>query len=304
MNEKRRSVRCFLVFSIPKHLTIWRNMCTIRVPLAGRGAGGCAAGGRRQLSAPGEKTQGGEMKAWEAGVVHLESWLAAYAEAVEKVFADRIKFIGIQGSYARGEASASSDIDVVMILDELNMEDLARYRGAIAAMPEREKICGFVSGLGELKGWPPQELFQFYHDTRAIRGSLDFLLPLIGDNDVEQAALMGASNIYHMCVHNYVHERSGEMLRALLKAAVFVLQAKHFLKTRRYISKRAELMSELEGMDLRVLQAAAEVKAQPAGAENGFDSLSGLLLAWSGGLICKKASQPADLRNAPPIFQI
>ena len=223
--------------------------------------------------------------------MHLERWLAAYAEAVENVFADRIVLIGIQGSYARGEASPSSDRDVVMILDQLNMDDLARYRDAISALPEREKICGFVSGLEELKSWPPQELFQFYHDTRAVRGSLDFLLPLIGDGDVEQAVLMGASNIYHMCVHNYVHERSGEILRGLLKAAVFVLQAKHFLKTHRYISKRAELLSELEGSDLRVLQAAAEVKARPADSEERFEALSGLLFAWSSGLICKTDSE-------------
>ena len=87
--------------------------------------------------------------------------------------------MGLQGSRARGEAGAESDIDTVLILDELSASDLARLRQAVAELPERDKLCGFVSGKEELRSWERSELFQFYNDTRPIFGSLDFLLPLL-----------------------------------------------------------------------------------------------------------------------------
>ena len=37
-------------------------------------------------------------------------------------------FVGLQGSYARGEATEASDIDVVVVLDELYFADLLKYR--------------------------------------------------------------------------------------------------------------------------------------------------------------------------------
>ena len=42
------------------------------------------------------------------------------------------------------------DIDAVLILDEFTPEDLRRYRHMLDTLPEREKICGFVSGREEL----------------------------------------------------------------------------------------------------------------------------------------------------------
>ena len=79
-----------------------------------------------------------------------------------------------------------------------------------------------------LARWDRSELFQFYHDTAILYGSLDFLRPLIAREDIQRAVLTGACTIYHGCVHNVLHEKDPEILRALLKAAVFTLQAKHY----------------------------------------------------------------------------
>ena len=40
----------------------------------------------------------------------LDRWLDKYIEAVDAAFGARIVFIGLQGSYARGEAHEGSDI--------------------------------------------------------------------------------------------------------------------------------------------------------------------------------------------------
>ena len=67
-------------------------------------------------------------------------------------------FIGLQGSYARGEATETSDIDVVFILDELRANDLKIYSDMLDALPNRELVCGFVSGKAELYGWESSDL--------------------------------------------------------------------------------------------------------------------------------------------------
>ena len=72
-------------------------------------------------------------------MLDIESWLPLWSRAVLDEFGDRVRFLGIQGSRARGEAREDSDIDVVTVLDQLGPEDIARLRCALAGLPNREK---------------------------------------------------------------------------------------------------------------------------------------------------------------------
>ena len=47
----------------------------------------------------------------------MKEWLNRFAERVLQTFPGRTLFVGIQGSQGRGEATADSDIDVVVVLD-------------------------------------------------------------------------------------------------------------------------------------------------------------------------------------------
>ena len=73
-------------------------------------------------------------------------------EAVQVQFGPRVWFIGLQGSFGRGEATAESDLDVVLILDAVSAADLRAYSAMLDRLPERERVCGFVSGKGS--SWP------------------------------------------------------------------------------------------------------------------------------------------------------
>ena len=84
-------------------------------------------------------------------------------------------FVGLQGSYARGKATKSSNIDTVVILDQLSTDDILKYDQALSTLPYRELICGFISGKEEISNWSPADLFQFYHDTKPIICTLDDL---------------------------------------------------------------------------------------------------------------------------------
>ena len=50
-------------------------------------------------------------------MIDIKSWLDEFLKALSDTFAERICFVGLQGSYGRGEATENSDIDVVVILD-------------------------------------------------------------------------------------------------------------------------------------------------------------------------------------------
>ena len=175
-------------------------------------------------------------------MIDINIWLDVFIQKLNEVFKNRIWFVGLQGSYGRGEATDTSDIDVVVILDELNASDIQAYNNMLDTLPHRELTCGFLSGKDEILNWEPSDLFQFYHDTTPIKGSLDNLLPLIDSAAIDRAIKIGACNIYHGCVHNMLHEKSEDILRGLYKAASFVVQAIVFKQTGNYIKHQSQLL--------------------------------------------------------------
>ncbi len=187
----------------------------------------------------------------------------------------------MQGSYGRGEATETSDIDVVVILDQLRKNDLKAYREMLDTLPNRELVCGFISGKDELLNWETSDLFQFYYDTAPIKGTLDCLLEKIDKHTVKRAIKIGACNIYHACVHNFVHEKSDDILRSLYKSAVFVLQAVYFYETGKYIKSKTELQNAINPPSA-VLQTALNLKN---GADVKFEEMSELLLNWAKAVI-------------------
>lgn len=164
-----------------------------------------------------------------------------FLSALDENFGDKIWFVGLQGSYGRNEATDTSDIDVVVIFDELKSKDIDNYNQMLNGLTNREVICGFVSGKDELLNWEPSDLFQFYNDTKPIKGSLDDLLPLIDHKAIQRSIKIGVCNIYHGCVYNMLFDKNDEILKGLYKSASFVVQAIHFKQTGKYVSYLTDL---------------------------------------------------------------
>lgn len=215
-------------------------------------------------------------------MIDISVWMNDFLRALDEKFAERVWFVGLGGSYSRGEASESSDIDTVVILDSLSAQDIESYGRMLDTLPHRELVCGFISGKDELLAWEPSDLFQFYHDTKPIKGSLDALLSLIDGEAVRRAVKLGACNIYHGCVHNMLHEKNADILAGLYKSASFVLQAKTFVETGRYISRQSDLLSVLSEDDRAVAENFLHLKR---GGTVDFERASDVLFAWSKKLI-------------------
>ena len=211
-------------------------------------------------------------------MVNIDVWIDSFTHKLKSVFENRIEFIGLQGSYGRGEASRTSDIDIVVILDKLQTSDIQIYNDMLDTMPHRELICGFVSGKAELLNWEPSDLFQFYYDTTPIVGSIDYLLPLIDDTAVTRAIKIGACNIYHGCVHNMLHEKSEDILKGLYKAATFVVQAIVYKQTKRYIKSKEALLAVAELPEQAIIENFLKYKSCE-GVD--FDMASQSLFGWA-----------------------
>ncbi len=209
----------------------------------------------------------------------IKCWLHTFVKTLHDTFAERIWFVGLQGSHARNEATENSDIDVVVILDKLTVADIKTYNTILDTLPNRELICGFLSGKNELLNWEPSDLFQFYHDTKPIIGNLDVLLPLLDKGTINRAIKIGACNIYHGCVHNMLHEKSAEILKGLYKAASFVVQAIVFIEKEKYISRQKDLFAFVADEEQTIIETFLHLKN---GGGVNFDAMSETLFRWSG----------------------
>ena len=211
-------------------------------------------------------------------MINIENWMETFIAKLNETFENRVWFVGLQGSYGRGEATESSDIDVVVILDELVVEDIKSYGVMLDTLPNRELICGFLSGKDEIFRWEPSDLFQFCYDTTPIKGSLDEVLALVDETAVDRAIKIGTCNIYHGCVHNMLHEKSEDILRGLYKSASFVVQAIAFKQTGNYISHQKELLQVVSSDERVIVETFLNLKN---GGIVDFNLMSETLFAWS-----------------------
>ena len=211
-------------------------------------------------------------------MIEINTWMNGFLKSINEAFGSRVWFVGLQGSYGRGEARDTSDIDVVVILDELSTADIKAYNDMLDTLPHRELICGFVSGKDELLNWEPSDLFQFCNDTTPITGSLDEVMAVVDDDAVNRAIKIGACNIYHGCVHNLLHEKSEDILKGLYKSASFVIQAITFKQTGKYIRSQSDLLQIALPEEQRIINTSTYLKN---GGTVDFEKMSQELFVWS-----------------------
>ena len=211
-------------------------------------------------------------------MIDITIWMPKFLQALNETFGNRVWFVGLQGSYGRGEATETSDIDVVVILDELSAMDIHTYNTMLDVLPHRELICGFLSGKDEILHWESSDLFQFCYDTTPIKGSLDEVLAVVDESAVNRAIKLGACNIFHGCVHNMLYEKNEDILRGLYKSASFVVQAIAFKQTGNYISHQKDLLQVVSSDERSIVETFLNLKI---GGTVDFNSMSETLFAWS-----------------------
>ena len=215
-------------------------------------------------------------------MVNIESYISRLTQLLKDRFGSRLLYVGLQGSYLRGEANENSDIDIMVILDELTLKDMDAYRQLVHSLEEPDKSCGFICGRADLANWNPLEMANLLGSTGDYFGRLADFVPSFSREDQRNFVKMSLNNLYHELCHRYIHaDRAAneEALPFTYKGVFFILQNLHCLRTGRFLSTRAELLEALEGEDRTVLELSNGMKR---GESFDFDSSWNLLFHWCG----------------------
>lgn len=213
-------------------------------------------------------------------MINCEAYLAHLTERLGQKFSDRLLYIGLQGSYLRGEADENSDFDVMLVLDELMPEDLDAYREILQEAGHYEKSCGFICGREDLAHWNALELCHLLHTTKDVHGCLADLLPAYTEEDQRNFVRISLCNLYHELCHRYIHRSRENNIAALpvtYRGVFFILQNLHYLRTGTFVQTKAEMTDVLEGDDREVMRLCVDLKH--AGAYD-FEAAYSLLFRW------------------------
>lgn len=210
-------------------------------------------------------------------MLDVNSYLDDLIRNCQAAFGNRLLYVGIQGSYQRGEARKDSDIDVMIILDRFSVQDMDIYRAILQRIGSYERSCGFICGREEMLRWNPLEVCQLLHTTRDLVGTLtDYLPPAAREDEINYVKL-SLGNLYHELCHRYVHrdrDRNITAFRGTCKGLFFLLQNLHYLESGRFVLTRKELKEAVAEEDRRML----ELVELPDGFD--FDQAFGLLFTW------------------------
>ena len=201
----------------------------------------------------------------------ISLFMESFKENLLCLFGDNLLFLGIQGSYGRGEAKETSDIDPVIIFQHCGKDELLRYRAYIDTLPEKDILCGFVSSIDELRAWESADRAQLILDTKPVYRDLAELCPPITMDDIRRAVQQGACAIYHASSHNILHARNWLILPDLYKSARFTIRMKHYLQTGVYVSAFRELITVVDEEEKAILET-----QNPSTEEDAF-----MLLEWA-----------------------
>lgn len=202
-------------------------------------------------------------------MIDVENYIAEITAKLRAKFGERLVYVGLQGSYLRGEATDTSDVDVMVVLDRLSVDDLDGYRAIVESLPRPDLSCGFICGADDLAKWNPLEICHLLHTTRDCFGSLAELVPDHDERDLRNFVKMSVNNLYHELCHGYIHADRAEFavrLPALYKSTFFVLQNLHYLRGGEFAQSKRQLLSMLDGADREVLD-----RAMRLSAGEGFD---------------------------------
>ena len=174
-------------------------------------------------------------------LVDIADYTKRLTEELKMKFGKRLLYVGLQGSYLRGEATPESDIDIMLVLDEIHSKDLNVYRQILKELGEYNRACGFVCGRNELLNWFPEEICHVLHTTSDIYGKLSDIVPNYSKKDVANYIKMSVGNLYHMLCHRRIHsemEKNVNKLPLAKRDIFFILQNLYYLEYNTFIEKK------------------------------------------------------------------
>ena len=210
-------------------------------------------------------------------MLDLDKYLADLILNCRSAFGERLLYMGLQGSWLRGEAHENSDIDIMVILDRFSVRDMDTYRDILEEIGFYDRSCGFTCGKDEMKRWNPLEVCQLRHTTKDLVGVLtDYLPPATREDEINYVNL-SLGNLYHELCHRYIHadrDKNTAKFRGACKSVFFLIQNLLFLESGCFILRKTDLKEAAAEEDRIVL----ELADLPDGYD--FDQAFSSLFTW------------------------
>ena len=197
-------------------------------------------------------------------MIDIDAYVKSLTDECVGAFGKRLAYIGLQGSYMRGEAHDGSDIDIMVVIDEMTVE----------------LSCGFICGVAELARWNPLEICNLLHTTKDAYGELKPLVPEYTRADAINFLKLSVGNAYHILCHSYLHaknQKDAARLAELYKGVFFIIQNLHYLESGEFIVGKKALAA-------RASKADAEILSMP---QSDFDTAFGKLYDWCCGALAR-----------------
>ena len=213
-------------------------------------------------------------------MIDINHYISKLTDLLKQQFGSNLIYVGLQGSYMRGEATEHSDIDIMVVLNSIGIDELDHYKNIVKSMEYAERSCGFICSKEDLACWNPLEICHLIHTTKDFYGELKTLIPAYTSEDIRNFVKMSVNNVYHAICHGYIHGTLSDNvagLSAIYKSLFFILQNLHYLERGDFITTKEALLCALEGQHYEIMKHAMDLNN---GASFAFEQSFQLLLTW------------------------
>ena len=213
-------------------------------------------------------------------MIDIEKYISDLIALLKENYRSRLLYVGLQGSYLRGEATEISDMDIMVVIDDLGVAELEQNRKIIQSLPQYDKSCGFICSREDLASWNPLEIANLIHCTKDYYGILREYVPEYTEQDVRIFVKFSINNLYHSLCHGYIHADHKDNVSGLhfaYKSVFFILQNLYYLKSGMFIATKNDMLPVLKGSDYAVMKRALDMNA---GVPFDFSDSFSLLFIW------------------------
>ena len=190
-------------------------------------------------------------------MINVERYISELIDLLKVKFDSRLLYVGLQGSYLRGEATDDSDIDIMVVIDELSVSDMKDYRIIIQSLDHSDRSCGFICSKADLQNWNPLEISHLFHSTKSYYGNMIDWIPAYTAQDIRNYIKLSLNNLYHEICHRFIHadaNENREHLPVTYRSVFFILQNLYYFKYGKFVGSKASLLALLDGKDHAVLE--------------------------------------------------
>jgi hypothetical protein len=163
-------------------------------------------------------------------------------------FGDNLACALWHGSRARGEPTAASDEDLILVFHRIGDDVLLGLR-EVFLRPHLHDWSTYTLAVDELRQYPRNNRLQFHYGFRAVHGELD--PPPFTRNDLLADLRALATEIRSYCRHYFIHHdfphphpdtvRTARMMYYMAKNSVRAMQIRHLHRTGEFPLTRSEL---------------------------------------------------------------